>query len=329
MKNLSIIITVLSCILFFNNVDITIAKPLDFSRKPVRIIVPFNPGGGTDIQTRGIAPYVEKHLGADAKVIIEYKPGADTRMALNEVWKSVPDGHTMINGGFPSPTINQMFFPVKYIAREFTHIFAWSKDNVVLVVNSETWKTVGEFISAAQVKTMSCGIVGIGSLSTFTGIAFEEAANFKPVQWVPFNGAGPAMTALAGKHVDFGLTQTASAFPLIAAGKLRPLMVFSNEKDYRFPEVPTLREVGLNMSSAAVVMGVVAPPGLPQEVAKALELAFSKAVKEPKYLNWAQTVRTQVSPLNREQFLDYTIYMEKEIIKHVDKVKKTFQSHQK
>ena len=116
----------------------------------------------------------------------------------------------------------------------------------------------------------------------------------------------------------------ASAFSLIAAGKLRPLMVFSNEKDYKFPETPVLREVGLNMTPAAVVWGVVAPPGLPQEMAKALELAFSKAVKEPKYLDWAQTIRIQVSPLNMEQFLAYTITMEKEIIKHVDKIKAKF-----
>ena len=114
MKNFSKIVAVLSFVLFFNNPGVAIAKPLDFSRKPIRIIIPFNPGGGADIQTRGIAPYVEKHLGAQAKVIIEYKPGADTRMGLNEVWESAPDGHTLINSGFPTPTINQMFFPVKY-----------------------------------------------------------------------------------------------------------------------------------------------------------------------------------------------------------------------
>ncbi len=326
MKNFSRIIAVLSGILFFNHPGLASAKSLDFSKKPTRIIVPFNPGGGADIQTRGIVPYVEKHLGAGAKVIIEYKPGADARIALNEVWKSAPDGRTMINSGFPTPTINQMFFPVKYKAREFTHIFAWSKDNVVFVVNSETWKTMGEFISDAQTKTMSCGITGIGSLSTFTGIALEEAAKLRPVQWVPFAGAGPAMAQLAGKHIDFGITTIASATPLIAAGKLRALLVFSEEKDYRFPEIPTLKEVGLNMTPAAVVWGVVAAPSLPQEAAKALELAFSKAAKEPKYLDWAQTVRMRVSPLNREQFLDFTITMEKEILRHVDKIKVRFKN---
>lgn len=318
-KKLGRILVILSLILFFTIPAVASEKSPDFPKKPIRLIVPYVSGSGNDAQSRGIAPYVEKHLGV--RVMIENWPGADGRIGVNEAWKAAPDGYTLINSGWPTPIINEMLFPVKYKFRDFTHIFAWSKDNIVLVVNAETWKTLGEFIADAQAKTLSCGITGIGSLSTVAGLALEEAAKFKPVNWVPFGGGGETMAQLAGKHIDFGITTMASAFPLVSAGKLRPLLVFSDEKDSRFPSTPLPREVGLNLISLATMWSVMAPPGLPQGVANILEEAFSKAVEEPNYLAWAERVRIQISPMGHEKFLANTISMEKEIQKHLDKLK--------
>src|SRR3972149_10600837 len=98
-------VTVLSLVLFFFNSGITIAKSLDFPTKPIRFIVPYVAGGGNDAHTRGISPYVEKHLGPEARIIIENKPGASGRIGLNEAWKSARDGHTLINSGWPTPLI--------------------------------------------------------------------------------------------------------------------------------------------------------------------------------------------------------------------------------
>jgi tripartite-type tricarboxylate transporter receptor subunit TctC len=100
------------------------AQAADFPQKPVRFIVPYAAGSGNDIQTRALAPYLEKHLGGT--VTIENRPGADGRLGLNEAWKSAPDGYTIINAGMPTPIINEKLFPVNYKTKEFTHIYAWS-----------------------------------------------------------------------------------------------------------------------------------------------------------------------------------------------------------
>lgn len=316
------IFLVLVLVLCFGSPGAALEKNADFPKRPIRFIVPYVAGSGNDAQSRGIAPYVEKHLGV--RVIIDNKPGADARIGLNEAWKAAPDGYTLINSGWPTPLINQMLFPVKYKYREFTHIFAWSQDNIVLVVSSETWKTLGEFISEAQNRSLSCGITGIGSLSTLAGLALEEAAKLKTVNWVPFSGGGETMAQLAGKHIDFGITTMASAFPLVSAGKLRTLLVFSDEKDYRFPNTPLPKEVGLNLTPKATMWSAMAPPGLPRKVAQTLEQAFSKAVEEPGYRAWAKNARVQISPLGHEKFLALTIMMEKEVVKHLDQFKTKF-----
>jgi len=314
------IFVILSLILFFTIPAVCSEKPPDFPKKPIRLIVPYVPASGNDTQSRGIAVYLEKHLRV--RVLIENRPGADGRIGVNEAWKSSPDGYTLINPGMPTPILNEKLFPVKYKVQEFTHIFAWSKDNIVVVVNSETWKTPQEFIADAQSKTLSGGVTGIGSSAMVAGLALEDTARFKPVNWVPFSGGGETMTQLAGKHIDFGITTMASAAPLVGAGKLRPLLVFSNEKDHRFPNTPLPREVGLNLTPIAVVWGVFAPPGLPQQIANILEQAFFKAVQEPDFLTWAEKLRMEISLMNRDQFFAYTISMEKEIVKHLDKLKR-------
>jgi tripartite-type tricarboxylate transporter receptor subunit TctC len=135
-------------------------KSSAYPQRPIRLIVPYVAGSGNDIQSRGIAPYVEKHLGA--RLVIENKPGAGGRIGMNDAWKAPPDGYTLINPGMPAPAIVEQLFSVNFRCREFTHIFAWSFDNSVLVVNSETWKTAKEFLAAARTNTLSGGHAGIG-----------------------------------------------------------------------------------------------------------------------------------------------------------------------
>src|SRR5512146_773932 len=102
---------------FFVGTAAAAPKAPDFPKKPVRFIVPYPAGSGNDIQTRALAPYLEKHLGGT--VTIDNRPGADGRLGLNEAWKSAPDGYTLINAGMPTPIINEKLFPVNYKTKEF------------------------------------------------------------------------------------------------------------------------------------------------------------------------------------------------------------------
>ena len=98
-------------------------------------------------------------------------------------------------------------------------------------------------------------------------------------------------------------------------------MIISYEKDFMFPNAPTLKDVGLKLTPMPVVRGVMAPPGVPARLRNILEQAFVKAVKEPDFLSWAQKARVEIKPINHEQFLSYTKGVEKEVEKYIDKIK--------
>ncbi len=289
-----------------------------FPSKPIRFIVPYAAGSGNDLQSRGLVPYAEKYLGG--RIVIDNRPGADGRLGMNDAWKSAPDGYTIINAGMPTPIINEKMFTVNYKTREFVHIYSWSQDNMCLVVNAEVFKTPKDFMNEARSRTLAAGITGIGSVSQIAGLSLADAADFKAVNWVPFKGGAETMTALAGKHVDFGITTTSSAKGLVDAGKLRVVMIYANEKDNMFPQAPLPKELGLDLTALPIVRGVMAPPKTPAAIAKILEQAFAKAAKDPDFLSWAKKARVEISPLNAQQFLKYTIGVEKEVIKYVDKM---------
>ncbi len=287
-----------------------------FPGKPFRFIVPYAAGSGNDIQSRGLQPYLEKQLGG--RVVIDNRPGADGRIGMNDAWKSAPDGYTFINAGMPTPIINEKMYPVNYRTKEFTHIYAWSQDNMCLVVNAEVFKKPQDFIDEARVRTMAGGITGIGSVSQIAGLSLADAGGFKSVNWVPFKGGVETMTSLAGKHIDFGVTTTSSAQALVDAGKLMIVLIYSTEKDPTFPRAPLPKELGLNITAMPVVRGALAPPGLKPEIANILRQAFAKAVREPGFIGWAKKARVEISPMDHKQFLNYTIGVEKEVMKYLD-----------
>ncbi|MBI4632487.1 MAG: tripartite tricarboxylate transporter substrate binding protein [Deltaproteobacteria bacterium] len=312
---------VIISLIAFITCPVAIAKSPDFPKKPIRFLVPYPAGSGNDIQTRGLAPYLEKYVGG--AITIDNRPGADGRLGLNEAWKSAPDGYTIINAGMPTPIINEKLFPgsVTYRTKEFTHIYAWSQDNVGLFVNAEKWKTAKEFLAEARTRSMVGGISGIGSVSHIAGLSLAGATTMKPVNWVPFKGGAETVTSLAGKHIDFGVTTTSSAKPLVDAGKLRIIMVFSEEKDPVFSNAPLPHEaIGLNLESLPIVRGALAPPGMATQIAADLRDAFAKAAKDPDFLAWAKKVRVEIQPMDHEKFLKYTVGVEKEVMKYLDKI---------
>ncbi len=309
----------LSLLLLFSYPALSKEKALNFPQKPIRIIVPYGAGSGADMQARRLAIPLEKHL--KTRVLIQNIPGADGRLGLNELWKAAPDGYTLAAQGMPSPITNEYLYPVKYKFREFTQIFSWSYDNLVLCVNTETWKTTEEFLAAAKTRSLSCGLSGLSG--RLAGYILEDAVKFKPVNWVVFSGGGEVVTMLAGKHIDFAITTIPSARPLIDSGKLRIMLIFSNEKDPSYPNAPLTKDAGLDFSTVAFTSYRLAfgPPGIPDPIAKTLEQAFFKVVKDPDFVTWSQATRSVIAPMNRKQASDYVINVEREILKYVDKLK--------
>lgn len=271
----------------------------DFPKKPVKMIVCSAAGGGEDMEARAIAPFVEKHLGVG--VSVENQPGAGGKIAFEKFQKTEPDGYSLIMYTFPKSIIIEYIDKTNFKTRDFTPVFAWSRGNQVLVVHADAWKTPSEFLKAAKAKNLSGGLSGRGSTVHLAGLIAVDELGIK-VNWVPYEGSAGSVTALAGKHLDFTICLATSAMPLTKAGKLRPLIVFSDKRDPYLPDVPIPKDLGFDMTSIPGIRGVEAPPRTPASVVKVLEEAYSKAVKEPAFIEVARNRQIVLHPLGSREY---------------------------
>lgn len=273
------------------------ANSVDFPKKTIKLIVTADPGGGEDTEARGVAPYLEKYLGV--KMIIENQGGAGGKIAFERFQKTEPDGYTLITYTFPKSIVIELTDKVNFKSKDYTPIYAWSWSSQVLVVNAETWKTFDEFLKVAKIKTMVGGLSG--GHSTLGGLVAADELGIK-VNWVPYEGASGSMAALAGKHIEFSVTVSTSALPLVEAGKLRYLVLFDNERDPYLPNVPTSKELGVNITPIPGIRGIEAPPNTPPAIVKVLEEACSKAVKEPGFIEFAKRRKMVIHLLNSHEY---------------------------
>lgn len=278
----------------------TPAAGADFPDKPVKLIVTAAAGGGEDTEARAIAPFVEKHLGQP--VVIENQPGAGGKIAFEKFVSVKPDGYTLITYTFPKSVIIEYQGKTGYKTRDFTPIFAWSRSSQILVVNAESWKTFGEFLKAAREKPLSGGLSGRGSTTHLMGLIALDELNISKVNWVPYEGSAGSVTALAGKHLDFTMSLATSAVSLVQAGKLRPLLLFSDKRDPYMPDVPIPKDLGYEMSFIPTLRGVEAPPNTPADVVKVLEDAFRKATQERGFIDIAAKRKMVLEPVGSKEF---------------------------
>jgi tripartite-type tricarboxylate transporter receptor subunit TctC len=271
----------------------------DFPKKPVKMIVCSAAGGGEDLEARAIAPFVEKYLGVS--VGIENQPGAGGKIAFEKFQRTEPDGYNLIMYTFPKSVIIEYIDKTNFRTKDFTPVFAWSRGNQVLVVHADTWKTFDEFLKAAKARTLSGGLSGRGSTTHLAGLVAVDELGIK-VNWVPYEGSAGSVTALAGKHLDFTLCLSTSAVSLTKAGKIRPLVVFSDKRDTYLPEVPIPKELGFDVTPIPGIRGVEAPPRTSASIVKVLEEAYSKAIKEPAFIEVAKNRQILLQPLSSKEY---------------------------
>ena len=271
----------------------------DFPKKPVKLIATADVGGGEDTDARGIAPYLQKHLGVN--VMVENQGGAGGKIAFDKFQKTEADGYSLILSTFPKSIIIEYMGKVNYRTRDFTPVVGLSRSNQLLVVHAETWKTFDEFVKAAKSRVLAGGLSGRGSTTHLAGLIAMDELGIK-VNWVPYEGSAGSVTALAGKHLDFTICLSTSATSLIDAGKLRPLLLLSDERDPFLPDVPIPKDLGFTITSLPATRGVEAPPQTPPAIVKVLEEAFNKALKEPAFVEWSKKRKTVLFPLSAQAF---------------------------
>ncbi len=274
-----------------------------FPNKTIKVIVPQSPGGSLDMEPRGFLPYLKKILGMD--LTIEYMPGAGGKLGLSKCWQAKPDGYTLLYHGIPQSIMSEYLFHTEYKTKEFAHVFGLVGTNMILLVHPDNWKTMEEFLKVAREKYLSGGLPSPGSTSHICGLVTVDKLGMK-VNWVPYNGASEVLAGVAGKHLDFGIVSANSAQAMVSAGKLRPLLVYSQGPDQGFPEVPYPEKLGYKMTTMSAIRGFVAPPKTPPSVVKILGEAMLKTAADPSFLAWVKKVKLEMAPLDGRAYLAET-----------------------
>jgi tripartite-type tricarboxylate transporter receptor subunit TctC len=260
----------------------TAAQAQQFPTRPVTLIVPWPAGGSTDIGMRALAAATEKHLGQS--IVIENKPGAaGTIGPANMAASARPDGYTVAQlpiTVFRMPFIQKTSFdPTK----DFTYIIHVTGYTFGVVVRADApWKTFNELIEYARANPgkLNYGTPGAG---TSLHITMEQIAKMKGVKWtqVPFKGVADSMNALLGGHIHVTSDSTGWA-GAVNAGAARLLVTWGAERTKNWPDVPILKEVGIDLISNSP-FGIGGPKGMDPAVVKILHDAFKKGMEEQSY----------------------------------------------
>ena len=273
----------------------TLACAQSYPSKPIKLIVPFPPGGNVDLSARIIGPELSKELGQP--IVVDNRSGAGGTVGLDAVAKAPADGYTI---GVASP-INHLAAPSLYpklpydSIKDFTPVGLIASVPMVLVVGpSSPVKSVGDLVARAKTKSgaMTMASAGSGSGNHIVGELFQDATNVKFVH-VPYKGSAPANTDLAGGHVDLHFDQLSSVLPLLQGGKLRALAVTTSKRSSLLPDVPTLAEAGVANFDFSTTLGLVLPGNADPELVKRLGTALQAVLKRP-------AVREQFARLGAE-----------------------------
>jgi tripartite-type tricarboxylate transporter receptor subunit TctC len=248
-----------------------------FPSKPITIVVPWAPGGRTDLVARMVAPIYEKILGQS--VIVVNKSGASGFIGFKSVSTAKPDGYTlgMAGGGLmvlQCTDENIRWDEFKWIGQIYTA-------SSTVSVNAESpWKTIEEFVDYARKNPMK---LKHGKSDTFGNShlfseGFAKAAGIKFTQ-ITYKGDGPAALALASKEVDVSCQPVGPLRTFMEAGKIRVLAFQSDRRSFELPDIPTLKEKGINWS-AGTFEGLIAPKDIPAEIVTILERALEETMKD-------------------------------------------------
>ncbi|HEY4374448.1 MAG TPA: tripartite tricarboxylate transporter substrate binding protein [Burkholderiales bacterium] len=292
----------------------------DFPSRPIRLVVPFPPGGATDIASRLIA----EHMSADWKqaVTVDNRPGAGGNIGSDVVAKSPPDGYTLIMGVTGSHAINISLYahmpydPVK----DFEAISQVAVvPNVVVVHPSVPARTLQEFVALAKKEPgkINYASLGNGTAAHLTMEMFKTAAGIN-LTHIPYKGSAPAVSDLLAGQVQAMIDGLPSALPHVQAGKLRALALTSAKRSPAAPDLPTIAESGYPGFSADAWSGLFAPKGTPKPVLDKLALETQKILKTPE-------VRKRLGELGAEPIgsspAEFTQFVQHEIEKWARVVK--------
>ena len=265
-----------------------------FPAKPISLVVPFPPGGTTDVLARALAERLAPALGQP--VIVENKPGAGATIGADHVVKAKADGHVLLVGAVHHTIASSVFKKLPYdFQKDLAPITTIAMVPNVLVVNANTpAKNVNELVALLKAKPdqASYGSNGNGTAQHLIGTQFQGMTGTK-VTHIPYKGSGPLATDLLGGQILMSFDTITPVLPHIKAGKLRPLAVTTATRSAALPDVPTLAEAGLAGFNIGTWFGVLAPAATPRDVVARLNAEMVKIIKSPEFVKRMDDIGAQ------------------------------------
>ena len=252
--------------------------------KPITLIVPFPPGGTTDVLARALGEKLSQALGQP--IIVESKPGAGATLGADYVAKSKADGYTLLVGAVHHTIATSVYKKLPYdFQKDFAPITTVALVPNVLVVNASTpVKNVAELVALAKAQTgkLTYGSNGNGTAQHLIGTQFQNLTATEIVH-IPYKGSGPLATDLLGGQITMSFDTVTPVLQHIKGGKLRPLAVTTAKRSSALPDVPTLDEAGLKGFNIGTWFGILAPVATPKDIVARLNSEMVKVIQSPEF----------------------------------------------
>lgn len=274
-----------------------------YPSRPISFVVPFTPGGSSDLMARTLAPLLEERLKTPVNVV--NRPGATATLATGQVARAAPDGYTIVIDPVGVFTLQPLLREVPYKLDDFRGLAGLSSQEIVLAVNSKSsWRSVADLVKDAK---QNDRVIVYGSSGTVGFPHIVQAALLRKAgvkgRHVAFEGSAQAMTALLGGHIDMIAVHPPELIAQMKAGAVRPLGVASARRVPAVPEAPTLAEQGFDIGEFAVWNSVLTQAAVPDAVAKQLSDAFQWALKQPKWQETAEQLGFTIIALNGDEVM--------------------------
>jgi len=259
----------------------TTAVAQSYPTRAVRVLVGFPPGGGTDIMARFLAPRLAEYLGQP--FVVENRPGATTNIASDMVAKSAPDGHTLLFTTSALAINMSLYKNLPFDAlRDFAPISVFADSPNLLVAHNGAGASVQELLAKARAKpdSMNYSSAGSGTSQHLAGELFKARTGVK-IQHIPYKGTAASLTAVISGEVQFSFANVPAILGHVRSGRIHALAVLADKRSGLMPDVPTMKEAGVDGVVVPVWYALLAPAATPREIVKALGDATARAARAP------------------------------------------------
>jgi len=259
----------------------TTAVAQSYPTRAVRVLVGFPPGGGTDIMARFLAPRLAEYLGQP--FVVENRPGATTNIASDMVAKSAPDGHTLLFTTSALAINMSLYKNLTFDAlRDFAPISVFADSPNLLVAHNSAGASVQELLAKARAKpdSMNYSSAGSGTSQHLAGELFKARTGVK-IQHIPYKGTAASLTAVIAGEVQFSFANVPAILGHVRSGRIHALAVLADKRSGLMPDVPTMKEAGVDGVVVPVWYALLAPAATPREIVKLLGDATARAARAP------------------------------------------------